>query len=256
MPTFTTNLKFLIYYYANYEGSTTFQSYCACSRLSRVTPISFWNRGFYWSVTGKSEGSGNEIGLKEESCTGIFSRTWSGFLLCNLQHVACRDIRLNATLKGLLFKAQIKGFKLIANKYRILRLGKSIYLTLNWLGFSVLPLGGWNVVMKVTTRRGAKHANAENTVIATVFAARISVKRLCDTASSRVLMRLYCLMEIVKIHACETSIMPLGKKTASDIKTRKWGTMGSNWLSSGIMLCWMQPCINWISALPSSCWMR
>jgi len=43
---------------------------------------------------------------------------------------AC-NISLNAALKGLLFKAQIKGFKLIANKYRILRLGNSIYLMLN-----------------------------------------------------------------------------------------------------------------------------
>ena len=131
------------------------------------------------------------------------------------------SICLNATLKGLLFKAQIKGFKLIANKYRILRLGKSIYLTLNLLGFSVLPLGGSNVVMKVTTRRGAKHANAENTAIATVLAARISVTRLRDTASSRVLIRLYCLMEMMKIHACEINIIPLGKNTDSDIRTKK-----------------------------------
>ena len=102
-------------------------------------------------------------------------------------------IRLNDSLKGLLFKAQISGFKHIANKYKILRLGKRTYLTLNWVGFSLIPLGGSNAVIKVTTSRGVKHANAENTMIATVLAARISVTRLCDTASSITRMRRYCL---------------------------------------------------------------
>ena len=76
-------------------------------------------------------------------------------------------------------------------------------------------------MMKVTARRGAKHANAENTAIATVLAARISVRRVCEKASSRVLIRLYCLKEIMKIHACEISIIPLGTKTVIDIRVRK-----------------------------------
>lgn len=162
-------------------------------------------------------------------------------------------ICLNASLKRLLFKAQINGFKVIASKYKILRLGRRMYLILNWLVFSFLPLGGSNAVMKVTIVRGVKHANAENTMTATVLAARISVRRLCDTASSMARIRQYCLMEMVKIHACVKSITPLGTKTVNDIRAMKWGTIACNWLSSGIMLCWRQPYISWSNILPSLC---
>ena len=39
-------------------------------------------------------------------------------------------ILLKVSLNALVFKAQIKGFKVIASKYKILRLGKRIYLIL------------------------------------------------------------------------------------------------------------------------------
>ena len=44
----------------------------------------------------------------------------------------CKGLKyfLNVSLKGLVFKAQIKGFKVTANRYKILRLGKRIYLML------------------------------------------------------------------------------------------------------------------------------
>ena len=66
-----------------------------------------------------------------------------------------------------------------------------------------------------------KHANAENTVIATVLAARISVRRLRDTASSATRIRLYCRKEMMNVHACVTNITPQGTKTVSDIRKRK-----------------------------------
>ena len=67
-------------------------------------------------------------------------------------------------------------------------------------------------MMRVTARTGTKQANAENTMTATVLAARNSVTCLREKASSSVLIRLYCLKEIMKIHACETSMIPLGTK--------------------------------------------
>ena len=125
-----------------------------------------------------------------------------------------------------------------------------MYLTLNWLGSSVLPAGGSKVVIKSTTRRGVKHANAENTIIATVLAARISLRRFRPMASCTTRIRLFCSVEILKIHACVTSIIPLGTKTASDIKNKKWGTTIASVLLPGIMLIWMQPRSNLSKILP------
>ena len=164
----------------------------------------------------------------------------------------CKGLKyfLNVSLKGLVFKAKIKGFKVTANRYKILRLGKRIYLMLIWVGVNFFPLGGSNAVMKFTTTRGVKHASAENTVTATVLAARISLDRRFDTASSSTRILRNWLREMVKIHACVKSIIPLGKRTVNDIKKRKWGIMDFNWRWVGITLFWMQPYISWSSILP------
>ena len=99
-------------------------------------------------------------------------------------------------------------------------------------------------MMRVTASTGAKQANAENTMTATVLAARISVTRLCEKASSSVLICLYCLKEIMKIHACEISMIPLGSKTLTVMRVKKWGIMGCKSLSFGIKLFRRQPYIS------------